>query len=225
MIPFAIEVEELPDKNWNAVWEAGFSEIVIGDFCQIHAPFHKERTDVTHSIIIDPRMAFGTGHHETTRLVIKALQRLNVKEWSVLDFGSGTGVLAILAEKMGASEVIAVERDPMAFENLMENINVNQATQIRCVLSEKLDQFADTQFDLILANITRNVLIDNMSDIFRVMRLNSFVILSGFLKDDVGLMMDAVKKVGGEVISEYSENDWRSIIVRKRTKLPSYEIY
>ncbi len=217
LVSFDIEVNLLPAKNWNAIWEAGFKEIVLGDFCQIRAPFHDRRLDVTHSIVIDPRMAFGTGHHETTRLVIRAMRQVNASGAHVLDFGAGTGILSILAQKMGASRIFAVECDPVAFDNLKENIAVNESNVIRCQLTENLLSFTSEAFDLVLANITRNVLVKHMPQIFRILKLDGIAIFSGFLQVDETIMCKSMIDAGGRVETSFSENGWLSIIAKKQS--------
>jgi ribosomal protein L11 methyltransferase len=209
-------MEELEDRNWNALWEASFQEIMIDQFCQIRAPFHPVRLDVDHSITIDPRMAFGTGHHETTRLVIRKMKVLTIKGKSVLDFGAGTGILAILAHKMGADQVIALESDTTAFSILEENILANDASAIRCSLKDSLVSQGIHQFDIVLANITRNVLLDHLAQIFRVLKLGGIGILSGFLASDRVLMKDAIEQLNGEIQLAEEENDWMALTFLKK---------
>ncbi len=128
--PVLVGREHARSQNWNALWEASFAEVRVDGFCQIRAPFHPRRNDMPYEVIIRPQMAFGTGHHESTRLMIRLMKGLDLREKRVLDFGAGTGVLAILTEKMGAAEVVAIEKDGAAVENLQENLTLNNAQKV-----------------------------------------------------------------------------------------------
>jgi len=215
IVPFAMEIKLLEDQNWNEIWEASFKEILIDDFCQIRAPFHPHREDVSYSIMIDPRMAFGTGHHETTRLVIRALRDLSVRDKMVVDFGAGTGILAILASLMGASQIRAIENDPVALDNLEENVQLNDATRIHCGLASNLNDFDSNSVDILLANITRDVLSAELSDIFRILKDNGVIVLSGFLHVDLEIMESAIKRINGRLTSVIEENSWIAITAKK----------
>ena len=179
---FKFEIDEVPEENWNAIWEASFKEVIIDDFCQIRAAFHLRSAVVTHSILIEPRMAFGTGHHETTRLMIRALSGIEKMD-SVVDFGAGSGLLAILAAKMGAQRIWAVECDQAAHTNLLENIEAN-GVQVTAHLSDNLNSFNDSNVQVVLANITRNVITDHAADLVRILRSPGSLIVSGFLARD-----------------------------------------
>ena len=215
LIPFSFEIEQKEDENWNAIWEASFKEILIGNFCQIRASFHAVNQSVDYSITIEPRMAFGTGHHETTRLVIKALQRISIKGETVIDYGAGTGILAMLASKMGAAAISAVECDPIAFENLKENMRSNDTTHVECQLSDRIDSSSQSNVGLVLANITRNILLQNLRMIFQVLRPGGIAVLSGFLQGDRKSMEEAIYRFGGTVESVLTENNWLALICKK----------
>lgn len=206
---YAVEKEEV--KNWNALWEADFREIVIDHFCIIRAPFHRPAAEYEFEIIIEPRMAFGTGHHETTRLMMRSMQiwsrsgRPNAK---VLDFGSGSGVLAILAAKMGASEITAIENDEHAFVNLKENIISNDQPAIVAHCKDNLLDTDSASVDLVLANITRNVLQEHAFELARILAKNGTLIVSGFLKKDHEVILDTFTEKGLTSVAFLEENDW-----------------
>ncbi|MBK8506239.1 MAG: 50S ribosomal protein L11 methyltransferase [Saprospiraceae bacterium] len=211
VVPFICSIEQDEEKNWNALWEADFKEIVIDDFCIIRAPFHHPNSQFPFEIVIEPRMAFGTGHHETTRLMMRSMQMWSYSGKSdakVLDFGSGSGVLAILAGKMGAAEISAIENDEHAFVNLKENINYNDQPIISAHCKDHLREVDVASLDLVLANITRNVLQEHASDLARILAKNGALIVSGFLKKDHEVIVDTFNELGLISMSFLEENDW-----------------
>lgn len=169
-------------QNWNQQWEADYEPISIDDFCHIRAPFHNKTQGFEHELVIMPKMSFGTGHHQTTRLMIQAMRKIEFKERLVLDIGSGTGVLSILAKKLGAKNVVAIDIDPNATENCKENIEINQVNQIICKTSDS--SAIEGNFDIILANINRNVLLKDMSIYANHLNNNGFLLMSGFFQSD-----------------------------------------
>ncbi|MFM2145992.1 MAG: hypothetical protein RL732_828, partial [Bacteroidota bacterium] len=154
------KVERIENKNWNQEWESSFQPVTVGSFCRIRADFHEPSNDAQHEIVITPKMSFGTGHHATTYLMIQAMQELEFKNKAVLDFGTGTGVLAILAEQLGATNIVACDNDPWSLENAAENILKNDCRFIR-LTGEEIDAIPMV-YDLILANINKNVLTSHM---------------------------------------------------------------
>ncbi|MCB0688370.1 MAG: 50S ribosomal protein L11 methyltransferase [Saprospiraceae bacterium] len=200
-------VKEEP-QNWNAIWESGFKEIIIDSFCTIRAPFHKTSAESTYEIVIEPRMAFGTGHHETTRLMVRSMQKISLIGKQALDFGSGSGILAILAVKMGANPVFAVESDEQAVVNLLENIRYNNTDEITARCNDQLVDFPTTIFDVVLANITRNVLMDHANELRRITKKNGTLTLSGFLSKDHDVILQTFKQADFEPIFFLEENDW-----------------
>ena len=174
--------EVIPQQNWNDQWEKSFEPVLINDFCAIRAEFHPPVTSVKYEIIITPKMSFGTGHHATTFQVIQLMKKINFTGRKVLDFGTGTGVLAILAEKLGAREILAVDNDDWSVNNAMENIERNHCSIIN--MRKTGGEFPHGNFDIILANINKHVILQNLPLITKHLLQNGVLILSGLLKDD-----------------------------------------
>jgi ribosomal protein L11 methyltransferase len=178
------EVKLIPAENWNAAWESGFTPIFVDDRCCIRAPFHSVQGDFEFDIIIEPKMSFGTGHHDTTHLIISRLMQSEVERKTVLDMGCGTGVLAILASKMGAKGGDAIDIDEWAFENTKENFERNGCTSLSVLMggAEVIPQTAT--YDLILANINRNILTRDMHHYAKVLAPGGKILFSGFYESD-----------------------------------------
>lgn len=172
----------IPQQNWNAHWESSFEPVTVENFAAVRASFHPENKNVKHEIIITPKMSFGTGHHATTYMMIKQMERLDLAGKTVVDFGTGTAVLAILAEKMGAAAITAIDNDEWSIENAKENIQANHCRHIGLHQSESIPQ--EGGFDVILANINLNVILANMQAIASAARPGAQVLLSGFLREN-----------------------------------------
>ncbi len=182
----------LPKTNWNKVWESNFQPVLVDDYCGIRADFHEPLSNVKHEIIITPKMSFGTGHHATTYMMIQSLQDLNVKNKKVFDFGTGTGVLAILAGKEGASEIFAIDNDEWSVLNASENILRNNAHRIKIELSE--NPVCQQYFDIILANINKHIIIESLPSLSKQLNPSGLIICSGFMQQDV----DDIIKIAAE---------------------------
>jgi ribosomal protein L11 methyltransferase len=176
-LSYALTVIE--QQNWNAQWESSFEPVVVNNFAAIRAGFHQPVKNVQHEIIITPKMSFGTGHHATTFLMMEQMSALNFTNKSVVDFGTGTGVLAILAEKMGASAITAIDNDDWSIENAKENISTNNSKNIALQKAESIP--LNQKYDIILANINLNVILQNMPLITKACRPGTQILLSGFL--------------------------------------------
>ena len=192
--------------NWNKQWEEGFQPVLVDDFVGIRATFHTPMEGVLHEIIITPKMSFGTGHHATTYLMIQQMQELDFKGKSVLDFGTGTGVLAILASKLGASNVFAIDYDEWSITNTHENIEQNGCTNIRIAQLDALP--IEEKFDIILANINLNVILPNLKSIVLDSFSGTSVLLSGFLKENESLVVASLAEAGLQYISTLQRGDW-----------------
>jgi ribosomal protein L11 methyltransferase len=174
--------ELIPDTNWNAAWERDFQPVIVGDFVAVRASFHAPVPGVKHELIITPKMSFGTGHHATTWMMIEAMQHLDVLRRSVLDFGTGTGVLAILADRLGAARVLAIDHDDWSIENARENIDINHSTVI--TLNKMSTIPSNELFSIILANINKNVILQEMHAMGQHLTDDGVILLSGLLLDD-----------------------------------------
>lgn len=193
-------------QNWNQLWESNFEPVQVEDFVGIRAGFHEPIQGVTHEIVITPKMSFGTGHHATTYLVMNAMRNLNFKGKTVLDFGSGTGILAILAEKLGAQAVLAIDNDDWCIENSLENLAINQTQSIRV---EKADSAAlSEQFDIILANINKHIILENMVHLQKALAPGGTILLSGLLVEDEPDILAASIKNGWKHLFTNTRNGW-----------------
>lgn len=177
-------VEQIQGQNWNAVWEAHFHPILLGDWT-IRASFH-EPSNTAHELIIDPQMSFGTAHHATTQLMFAQLLELSCNNATILDVGTGTGVLAILAKKLGAFHVLGIDIEDWCVENAQQNAFKNGISDI--VFSTNTLEEIDTKFDVILANINRNVLISHLPVYAKKLNKNGVLLLSGFHEDDIEIL-------------------------------------
>lgn len=198
--------EMIAEKNWNEEWEKNFEPVLVDDFCAVRASFHQPITNVQHEIIITPKMSFGTGHHATTYMMMKSMQAIDFTNKSVLDFGTGTGVLAILAEKLGATDIYAIDNDEWSINNGKENIDNNHCCHIRIEQKDNLDEIGE--YDIILANINRNVLLDTMSAIATSVKQNGIVLMSGFYAEDLPLLTEAANKFRLNFVSKVDRNKW-----------------
>lgn len=205
---------EIADRNWNAEWESSFQPVEVGDFVRIRADFHEAMPGFTHDLIITPRMAFGTGHHATTRMMVQAMKGLDLTGKKVCDLGCGTGVLAILAERMGATEVLAIDIDPGAVENARHNAGLNGCHAIT-VEKGVADSLKGLSFDAILANIERNVLLDAMPLLAAAMRPGAALFLSGFVPGDRHMLAQRAKDHGLELAERMQEGEWALLGCRK----------
>lgn len=175
--------ELIKARNWNAEWERSYAPVIIKDTVYIYAPFHQEKLEAKYQILIMPKMSFGTAHHETTSLVIEMMLDLEFQNKTVLDMGCGTGVLAILAEKMGASKLAAIDNDENAFENSKENVKDNNCSNISVQLGGA-EQLSDS-YDFIIANINKNILMADMEKYGNHLNHKGSIIFSGFYSNDL----------------------------------------
>ncbi len=203
-----IERSNRPNENWNKSWESSFSPIVIDDFCTIRATFHDIDIDTDHVITIDPEMAFGTGHHETTHAMIQMMQRIDLSGKTVMDYGTGTAILAILAEQRGASVVFAFDYDEVAIECAQRCVELNDCTSIMCATAEMADTDPNIKYEVILANINRNVLLETAAEVFERQKPEGSLLLSGILKQDRELVIEKYKSVGYELKDEIQRGEW-----------------
>jgi ribosomal protein L11 methyltransferase len=197
----------IPAQNWNAVWEANFQPIRIGDFCAVRAGFHPAITEVDFEIIINPQMAFGTGHHATTYLMMEQMQREDFTGTRVLDFGCGTGILAILAAKMGAESVDAVDIEQPAYENTMENATLNKTKNIAAYHGQ-LEAVPTAQYNVILANINRNVILNSLRALYGRLAPEGALLVSGILLADESLVLERAAEIGLKLVYKARREEW-----------------
>jgi ribosomal protein L11 methyltransferase len=193
-------------QNWNQVWESNFSPVVVDDFVAIRANFHQTIQNVEHEIVITPKMSFGTGHHATTFSVIQLMKEIDFKNKSVFDFGTGTGILAILAEKLGASNILAVDNDDWCIENSLENIQTNQCKTITIKKADSAQ--TPQQFNVVIANINKHIILSNFQNIHHAVLKNGIVILSGLLVDDEEEIIAVAKQYHWQHIRTKEKNNW-----------------
>ncbi len=200
------DVSILEETNWNASWEANFQPVEIPGKILVRADFHPSIENVIYDIVITPKMSFGTGHHATTRMMMEAMFEIDFTGKSVLDFGTGTGILAILAEKMGASHVLAIDNDQWSYENALENIQKNHATKVTVQLKDDLLDL--DSFDIILANINKNVLTEHALDLRKLLVSNGCLLISGLLSTDYEDICLKYDSLFGSKVKHYSESGW-----------------
>ena len=198
--------KEIQPTNWNVQWESNFDPVTVGSFLHIRASFHPPNLNTQHEIVITPKMSFGTGHHATTQLMVAEMSGLDLQGQEVFDFGTGTGILAIVAAKLGARRVVAIDNDPWSIENAIENIGANGCDQIKIELAHQPPQ--SDSFDCIVANINLNVLVDSMSDLVRLLRKGGHLLLSGLLISDRALIEPVCMSSGLRIVSVKEQGDW-----------------
>jgi ribosomal protein L11 methyltransferase len=196
----------IPAKNWNANWESSYEPVMVDDFAVVRASFHSPVKNVQHEIIITPKMSFGTGHHATTYLMMQQMKGIDFSNTSALDFGTGTGILAILAEKLGAANITAIDNDEWSIENAAENIANNHCTKISLSQADIIP--AEKKFDIILANINLNVITAAMPSIQNVAAENCIILLSGFLSTDEKAIAALIADAGFTLNSISAKNNW-----------------
>lgn len=202
---------ELENKNWNHIWESNFSPVYFKSGI-IRAPFHMKDNSVKYDVIINPKMSFGTGHHETTKMMINAMLSLNSNPNNVLDFGCGTAILSILSEKIWKSYVLALDINEWAYKNSIENLKLNFSKNI-LVKQYSIDKVSKKKaFDLILANISTNVLVKNMFKMTNLLKKGGVLILSGFYTSDLPKINKKACSFGLSLINKFENNEWQCII-------------
>jgi ribosomal protein L11 methyltransferase len=206
--------EVIEPRNWNSEWEKDFEPVVVEKFCSIRAHFHKPLSDVLYDIIITPKMSFGTGHHATTYMMIAAMQRLDLRARSVLDFGTGTGVLAVLACKMGAGSVLAIDSDEWSIENAQENVAVNGCEMVQIMLRDSLS--GTGQFDIILANINLRVILENIDSVRQHLKQTGVLIGSGVLESDEARIRERATKAGFTFELQMIRDNWMSFSLKNQ---------
>lgn len=200
--------------NWNAKWESDYQPVIIDNKCIVRTSFHKKPENIVYDILIEPKMSFGTGHHETTYLMLESMLEMNFKDQDVLDMGCGTAVLAILASKMGAKSVLAIDNDDWTYENIIENIKLNIINNIGVQIGD-VDLLADKKFNTIIANINRNVLIEHIKNYATSLNSDGLMLLSGFYENDIEAIQNEANQYGFQYIRHSEKNHWVAVLFKK----------
>ncbi|MBI1267739.1 MAG: 50S ribosomal protein L11 methyltransferase [Cryomorphaceae bacterium] len=208
-VEVTFELQVIERENWNAAWEAAFQPIIVSEKLGVKAPFHAA-TGCEMDLIIQPKMSFGTGHHDTTWLMLNEMLLLNFNTKHVLDMGSGTGVLAILAEKMGAIKIDAIDIDDWSTENCQENMDLNACSIIRPIQGDA--SAIKANYDIVLANINRNVLTADMHIYVAAMNPNAYLLLSGFFISDREILISKAESLGLKHLKSNARNDWSCLV-------------
>ncbi len=211
------QVEDLEEKNWNEIWEQNYSPVIISDYCLIRASFHPPDKNFPLEIVINPKMSFGTGHHETTRLMIRNQLETDHKGKMVLDVGCGTGILSIIAEKLGARKITGIDIDPWSYQNALENIQLNNSSRIEIMKEDILHLLDQGQYDIILANINRQIILENIKNYSSLLQDNGILICSGFLTEDKDLILRKAIQNQLGYLHDKTMNKWSSLVFKKKT--------
>lgn len=209
------KTELIPSQNWNALWESNFQPVIVDGFCTIRAHFHDIAITTPYEIIVTPKMSFGTGHHATTRLMMQMMRDMDFKGRPVLDFGTGTGILAILAEMLGAGKITAIDNDEWSVENANENIVRNHCSHIT-VLQGSLEDIPVDKVDIILANINRHILLKYMPELFRRLNRGGQLLMSGLLTDDKDIILESAGQNGFHFKQLNEQNNWIALLFEKQ---------
>jgi len=212
MLPFGIDlteyiIEEMPDINWNSQWETNFTPVVIENHVTVKAPFHNIETKTPYEIIIEPKMSFGTGHHETTSGMLSMMSEISFKGKTVIDMGCGTSILAVYASMLGAKHVLAIDIDNQCIINSLEIIELNKVANIH-VMQGDIEALEDKSGDIILANINRNILLNQIKTYRKVLPNGGLLMMSGFYEHDLGMIDEECQNSGFEQISNNTNNNW-----------------
>ena len=201
-----LKVVEMPDKDWNEVWEASYQPVVVNDRCRVRAPFHEPDPSFEFDLVIEPKMSFGTANHETTAQIIQLMLETDFHGKTVLDMGSGTAILAILAKKLGAARTVAIDNDEWAYRNAFTNTELNGVSDIEIILGDASS--IQGSFDVVLANINRNILLRDMHLYVAAMRPDAHIFFSGFYTEDLESIKAEAERLGLHYCRHLSRNNW-----------------
>ena len=201
-----LKVEEMPDKDWNELWEASYQPVVVNERCRVRAPFHEPDPSFEFDLVIEPKMSFGTANHETTAQIIQLMLETDFQGKDVLDMGSGTAVLAILAKKLGAGHTVAIDNDEWAYRNAFTNVALNGVADMEIVLGDASSIHG--QYDVVLANINRNILLRDMHEYVAAMRPQAHIFFSGFYSEDLESIKAEAERLGLHYKRHLARNNW-----------------
>ena len=206
-VKISYTVAPMEDKDWNAAWEANYEPVMIDGKCYIRAPFHPAHPEAEYEIVIEPKMPFGTAHHATTAQMVSYLLETDMRGKAVLDMGAGTGVLAILATMKGANPVTAIDNDEWAYRNGVENAQHNHCDRLKVLLGDA-SLLGDESYDIILANINRNILLQDIPQYVKCMNDKGFLFLSGFYEEDLPALRYCCAQNGLKYVDHKSKDKW-----------------
>jgi ribosomal protein L11 methyltransferase len=213
-IRYAHEIIE--GQDWNSEWEKNyFKPIVVKDKCVIHSSFHKDIPQLQYDIVIDPKMAFGTGHHATTSLIIEQLLEMDMEGKSVIDMGTGTGILAILSHMRGAKNISAIEIDPVAHANAIENLKINGADIVNLILGDASSLSNLSSVDVFIANINRNIITQDIESYVCALNRGGIMLLSGFYEEDIPVIMKVAEPLGLKYVTHKVKDKWSCLKLSK----------
>jgi ribosomal protein L11 methyltransferase len=211
-IGFSFNKTLIPYQNWNEIWETHFQPIQVDDFVAVRADFHPPTEGVQFDLIINPKMAFGTGHHETTHMMMQMMKDVDFNGKKVLDYGCGTGILAILASKLRAAHIAAVDIEAPSYENTIENCRINDVYNITAYLGT-IENVPNEKYDIILANINRNVILNTLVDMKNRLTKEGLLMISGFLKEDFEVMQQALSDAHFKVFKKIDRGNWLCFLI------------
>lgn len=209
---FTIKEEVIEQTNWNSEWEKNFTPIQVDDLVSIRAPFHKN-PNLKYDIVIEPKMSFGTGHHETTHMMVQHLLNTDLTNKKVLDMGCGTGILAIFAEMKGAKPIDAIDIDNWCYENSLENVERNKCKHISVFEGDAL--LINKKYDVIIANINRNILLNDMQSYMNCLNDDGVILFSGFYQEDIPIIDAEVSKYDFKIDTIIERNNWVALKYNK----------
>jgi ribosomal protein L11 methyltransferase len=213
---FSWEQNQVAQKNWNQIWESNFEPLYIKERCYVRATFHQPKPDYPLEIIIDPKMSFGTGHHQTTTMMMEFIMEEDFGNKRVLDMGAGTGILAILAYKLGATDITAIDYDPICYDSMIENSRLNH-TPLNQILCGSKDVIPEKEFDIVLANINRNILLDQFDRYSEVLSPGGELYISGFYETDLDSLIDKASALNLSFVKKKLLDNWCSAKFLKQT--------
>ena len=211
-----LQIELIPDKNWNEVWESNYPSVTIANRCYIRAAFHESKPDMEYEILITPKMAFGTAHHETTSLMLELILDNDFSDKKVLDMGCGTGVLAILASMVGAKDITAIDIDKWSYDSTLENASLNNISNIKAIEGGVELVSSSDNYDVIFANINKNILLRDMKNYSKALLKGGYIYFSGFYKDDLSDIKEEANGCGLSFVNNLEKNDWIAAIFIKQ---------